>query len=148
MKRGGLPSTKKLIAKEIASMVKKPYVEKPKTKSPSIQSSKFTKPKSVTKVSLKGGALPSTKKFIAEKIASLVKKPSTRKPKSKSPSIQSSKCPKPKCVTKVSMKGGALPSTKKLTTKKIASLVKKLSAGKPKINFLQSNLQNAPYQRV
>ena len=54
MKRGALPSIKKLIAEKIPSLVKKPSIEKPKTKSPSIQSSKCTKPKSVTKVFVKG----------------------------------------------------------------------------------------------
>ena len=91
MKGGALPSTKKLIAKKIASLVKKPSIKKPKTKSPAIQCSKYTKPKNITKVSMKGGALPSTKKMTTEKIASLVKKPSTEKPKTKSPTIQSIK---------------------------------------------------------
>ena len=36
VKGGALPSTKNLIAKKIGSLVKKPSVEKPKTKSPSI----------------------------------------------------------------------------------------------------------------
>ena len=54
---------------------------------------------------MEGGALPNTKKFIDEKIASLVRKPSIKKPKTKSPSIQSSKHTKPKSATKVSMKG-------------------------------------------
>ena len=76
---------------------------------------------------MKGGALPSTKKFTAKKIASLVKKPSSGKPKTKSPSIQSLKCTKPKSVTKV--------SAKKLTVEKIASLVKKPSSRKPKIKL-------------
>ena len=58
--------------KKIVSLVKKPSAEKSKTKSSSIQSSKYNKPKSVTKVFVKGGALPSTKKLTAEKIASLV----------------------------------------------------------------------------
>ena len=122
----------KLIAEKIASLVKKPSIEKPKTKLPSIQSSKCTKPKSVTIVSMKGEALPSTKKLTAEKIASLVKKLSIEKPKTKSPSIQPSKCTKPNSVTKISMKRGALSSTKKLKAKKIASLVKKPSVEKPK----------------
>ena len=70
---------------------------------------------------MKGGALPSIKKLTAKKIASLVKKPSSGKPKTKSPSIESSKCTKPKSVTKVSVNGGALPSTTKLTVEKIKS---------------------------
>ena len=94
---------------------------------PIIKSSKHTKPKIVTKDSLKEGILPITKKLTTEKLVSLVEKPSTRKPKTKSPSIQSLKFTKPKSVTKDSVKGGALPSTKKLTAKKIASLVKKSS---------------------
>ena len=69
---------------------------------------------SVTKVSVKGEALPSTKNLIAKKIASLIKKPSFGKPKTKRPLIQSSIQTRPKSVTKVSMKGGALPSKKKL----------------------------------
>ena len=132
VKGGAHPSIKKLTAKKIASPVKKPSSGKPKTKSPSIQSSKCTKPKSVTKVSVKGGALPSKKKLTTKKIASLVKKPSGRKPKIKLPSIQSSKHTKPKSVTKVSMKGRALPSIMKLIAKIIASLIKKPSAEKPK----------------
>ena len=94
MKGGALPSTKKLTAEKIASLVKKPSIEKPKIKSPSIQSSKCKKPKSVTKVSVKGGALSSIKKLTAKKIASPVKNPSVGKPKVKSHSIQSSKCTK------------------------------------------------------
>ena len=84
-------------------------------------------------VSMKGQALPTIKKLIAKKIASLVKKRSTEKPKTKLPSIQSSKCNKAKGVTKVSLKGGALLSTKTLIAKKTASLVKKPFIGKPKI---------------
>ena len=103
-----------MTAKKLASLVKKPS----KTKSPSIQSSKCTKPKSVTKDSLKEGTLPSTKELTAEKIVSLVEKPSTKKPKIKSPSIQSLKCTKPKSVTKISVKGGALPNIKILTAQK------------------------------
>ena len=110
MKGVALRSIKKLTVEKIASLVKKPS----KTKSPSIQSSKRTKPNSVTKDSLKEGTLPSTKKLTAKKIVSLVEKPSTKRPKTKSPSIQSLKCTKPKSVTKVSMKGGALSSTKKI----------------------------------
>ena len=87
MKGGALSNIKKLTAEKIASLVKKPSIEKPKTKSPSIQSSKYTKPKNVTKVSMKGEALPSTKKLTVEKIASLVKKPSAEKHKTNSPSI-------------------------------------------------------------
>ena len=132
MKGEILPNTKNLVAKKIASLVKKPYVGKSKTKSPSIQCSKCTKLKSVTKVSMKGEALLGTKKLRAEKIASLVNKPFVENPKTKSPSIQSSKCTKPKSVTKVSVKGGALASTKKLTAEKIVSLVKKSSIEKPK----------------
>ena len=132
MKGGDLPCTKKLTMKKIASLVKKPSIKNPKTKSYSIQSSKFPKLTSITKVFAKEGALPSIKKLKTKKIGSLVKKPSTKKPKTKSPSIKSSKCPKAKSVTKVLMKGGALPSTKKLIAKKIASLVKNPSAKKPK----------------
>ena len=87
MKGGALPNTKKLIAEKIVSLVKKPSIEMSKTKLPLIQSSKYTKPKSVTKVSMKGGAHSSIKKLKAKKIASLVKTPSTEKPKTKSPSI-------------------------------------------------------------
>ena len=87
MKGGALPHTMKLTAKKIASLVKKPYAGKPKTKSPSIQSLKYTKPKSVTKVSMNKGALSSIKKLIVEKIASLVKKTSVEKPKTKLPSF-------------------------------------------------------------
>ncbi|XP_019701679.1 protein TPX2 [Elaeis guineensis] len=48
--KGGAPtSTKNLTDDKIASLVKKPSAGKPKTKSPSVQSSKCTKPKSVTK---------------------------------------------------------------------------------------------------
>ena len=67
---------------------------------------------------MKEGALPNTKKLTAEKIASLVKKPSARKSKTKSSSIQSSKCTKQKSVTKVSVKGKVLLSIKKLIAKK------------------------------
>ena len=63
------------------------------------------------------GALSKIKKLTTEK-NSLVEKPSTRKPKTKSPSIQSSKCTKPKSVTKVSMKGGVLPSIKNIDSQK------------------------------
>ena len=84
---GALLSIKKLTAEKIASLVKNPSVEKPKTNSPSIQSSKCTKPNSVIKVFVKRGALSSIKKLTAEKSTSLVKKPSTEKPKNKSPSI-------------------------------------------------------------
>ena len=67
MKGGALPNTNKLIVEKTASLVKKPSTKKPKTKLPSIQSLKCTKPKSVTKVFMKERALPSTKKLIAEK---------------------------------------------------------------------------------
>ena len=87
MKGAALPSIKKLTAEKIASLVKKPPIGKLKTNSPSIQSLKCTKPNSVTKDSVKRGALSSIKKLTPEKIASLVKKPSARKPKNKSPSI-------------------------------------------------------------
>ena len=53
MKGGALSSTKKLKAKEIAILVKKLSVKKPKIKSPLILSSKCTKPKRITMVSLK-----------------------------------------------------------------------------------------------
>ena len=96
MKEGALPSTKKLVAEKIARLAKK----------------------QVTMFSVKGGSLPRTKNLIAKKIESLVKKPSAEKPKTKLPSIQSSKCTKPRSVTKVSMKGGVLPSIKKLIAKK------------------------------
>ena len=109
LKEGTLPIIKKLTADKIVSLVEKPSTRKPKTKLPSIQSLKCNKPKSVTKVSVKGGTLSSTKKLTAKKIASLVKMTSTRKPKTKSPSIQSSKCTQLKSVTKVSMKVGASP---------------------------------------
>ena len=118
MKGGALSSIKKLTTEKIASVFKKPSTEKPKIKSASIQSSKCNKPKSVTKVSMKGGALRNTKKLIAKKIASLVKKPTIGKPKPKLPSIQSSKRSKPKSVTNVSVKRGALPSTKKSIVEK------------------------------
>ena len=59
---------------------------------------------------MKGVALFHTMKLIVEKIASLVKKSYAGKPKTKSPLIQSLKCIKPKSVTKVSMKKGALSS--------------------------------------
>ena len=79
-----------------------------------------------------------------EKIAILVKNPSTKKPKTMLPSIQSSKCTKPNSVTKFSVKGGVVPNTKKLTVEKIASLIKKPFIEKPKMKHLQYNLQNAP----
>ena len=125
MKGGALSSTKKLTAKEIASLVRKSYARKSKTKSPLIQSSKYPKSRSVTKASVKGGALPNKNKLTAKKITSLVKKPSAGKPKTKSHLIQYLKHTKPKSVTKVSMKGGTLPSIKNLIAEKIASLVKK-----------------------
>ena len=103
-----------MTTEKIASLVKKSSTKKPKTKSPSIQSLKCTKPKSAANVSVKGGALFSIKNLTAKKIASLVKKPSVGKPKTKLPSIQSSKCTKPKSITKVSVKIGALPITKKI----------------------------------
>ena len=81
MKGGALPRTMKLTFEKIASLVKKPYAGKPKTNFPSIQSLKYTKPKSVTKVSTKKGALSSIKKLTVEKIASLVRKPFVKKPK-------------------------------------------------------------------
>ena len=99
------PRYKELTVEKIASLVKKPSVGKLKTKSPSIQSSKRTNPKSVTKVFVKGGALPSIKKLTTEKIANRIKKLSAEKTKTKSSSIQSSKCTIPKSVTKVSVKG-------------------------------------------
>ena len=87
MEGGAVHSTKKLTIEKIARLVKKLSAENLKTKSPSIQYSKRTKPKTVSMVSVKGGAFPNTKKLINEKIASLVKKPSIEKPKTKSPSI-------------------------------------------------------------
>ena len=72
MKGGELLRTMKLTTKKIASLVKKSYAGKPKTKSTSIQSLKSTKPKGVTKVSVKKRALSITKKLIVEKIVSLV----------------------------------------------------------------------------
>ena len=121
-----------------------PSTEKPKTGSPSIQSLKCTKPKSATKVSVKGGAIPNIKKLTTKKIVGLVKKPSVEKPKTKSPSIQYSKCTKPKSVAKIFVKGGTLPSTKKLTTEKIASLVKKPIIEKTKIKSPSIKSSNAP----
>ncbi|XP_010929249.1 protein TPX2 [Elaeis guineensis] len=48
--KGSAPtSTKNLTAKKIASLIKQPSAAKPKTKSPSVPSSKCTKPKSVIK---------------------------------------------------------------------------------------------------
>ena len=67
MKGGALPNTKKLTIEKIASLVKKTSTEKPKTKSPSIQSSKCTKLKSVIKFSMIGGALSSIKKLTIKK---------------------------------------------------------------------------------
>ena len=146
MEGGALPNIKKLIATKIASLVKKPSTRKPKTKLLAINSSKHTKPKSVTMDSEKEGAHSSTKKLTAKKIVCLVEKLSTKKPKTKSHSIQSSKCTKPKSVTKVSVNGEALPSTKKLTAKKITSLVKKPSARKPKTKSpsIQSSKHTKP----
>ena len=91
MKEGALSNTKKLTAEKKVSLVEKPSTRKPKTKSPSIQSLKGTKPKSVIKVFVKERTLSNIKKLTAEKIASLVKKPSARNPKTKSPSIKSLK---------------------------------------------------------
>ena len=56
-----------MTAKKIVSLVKKPFIEKPKTKSPSIQYSKMHQTKSVAKVSVKGGTSSSTKKLTTEK---------------------------------------------------------------------------------
>ena len=83
MKGAAFSSIKKLIVEKIASLVKK----QSKTKTPSIQSSKRTKQKSVTYDYVKGGPHSSAKKLTAEKIAILVKKLSIENPKTKSPSI-------------------------------------------------------------
>ena len=72
VKGGALSNTKKLTVEKTASLAKNLSARKPKTKSPAIKSSKHTKPNSVTKVSVKVGALASIKKLIAGKIASLV----------------------------------------------------------------------------